>query len=52
MNIRSGRVGSDVSTDGVTVTGRTVRVEFTTVITGFDVELGEITETVVSVGKV
>jgi hypothetical protein len=45
VNIGSRDVGGDVSTNGVTVTGSTVRVELTTHVLGSDIELGEVSPT-------
>ena len=43
MNIGTGGVGGNVTTDGVAITGCTVRVELTTLVALGDVELGEVT---------
>lgn len=45
MDIGSGDVGGDVSSDGVTVTGSTVGVELTAHILVRNVELGEVSPT-------
>ena len=39
----SHNVGRNIATDGITVTGRTVRVEFTSVIARLEIDLREIT---------
>ena len=46
MHIRARYVGGDVSSDGVTESGSTVRIELSTFVLGCNVDLGKVTETV------